>query len=218
MKKGNLQKSAVENANKVTCMIAVSSMRWHQMNSAMKKIQVLLIAVTMCSTCGLAQKVKVGYDKSADFSKYKSYTLQDPSAPVSRPLLHASVMGSINHGLESKGLAGVQKDGDLTVIPEGGLDYGLNSPVGATADSGNSRTQKPAVDVQLWAGFMPPPGSAGKGLPEGTLELTIVDRAANKVVWTGLVVQKLNPDKKEQSLEKVGAAINKLLMEYPPKK
>jgi Domain of unknown function (DUF4136) len=210
--------SVVENANKVTCMIALLSRHGHPMNSAMRKLQVLLMVVTMCSTCGLAQKVKVGYDKSADFSRYKSYTLQDPSAPVSRPLLHASVMGSIKHELETKGLAGVQKDGDLTVIPEGGLDYGLSSPVGATADSGNSRIQKPAVDVQLWAGFMPPPGSAGKGLPEGTLQLTIVDRATNKVVWTGIVVQKLNPDKKEQSLEKVGTAINKLLMEYPPKK
>jgi Domain of unknown function (DUF4136) len=184
----------------------------------MRKPQVLLIVVAMCSTCALAQKVKVGYDKSADFSKYKSYTLQEPSAPVSRPLLHASVMGTINHELETKGLAGVQKDGDLTVIPEGGLDYGLDSPVGATADSGNSRTQKPAVDVQLWAGFIPPPGSSGKGLPEGTLQLTIVDRATNKVVWTGLVVQKLDPAKKEQSLDKIAAAINKLLMEYPPKK
>jgi Domain of unknown function (DUF4136) len=188
------------------------------MNSAMRKLQVILAVVAMCSTCAHAQKVKVGYDKSADFSKYKSYTLQEPSAPISRPLLHASVMGSINHGLETRGLAGVQKDGDLTVIPEGGLDYGLDSPVGATADSGNSRTQKPAVDVQLWAGFMPPPGSSGKGLPEGTLQLTIVDRATNKVVWTGLVVQKLDPAKKEQSLDKVAAAINKLLMEYPPKK
>jgi len=172
----------------------------------------------MCSTFALAQKVKVGYDKGADFSKYKSYTLQEPTTPISRPLLYASVMGTIKHELETKGLAGAQQDGDLTVIAEGAIDYGLSSPVGATADSGDSRTQKPAVDVQLWAGFMPPPGSAGKGLPDGTLQLTMVDRAANKVVWNGLVVQKLNPDKKEQSLERVGTAINKLLMEYPPKK
>jgi hypothetical protein len=37
------------------------------------------------------------------------------------------------------------------------------------------------------------------------------------VVWTGSVSQKLDPAKRDQSLEKIGAAINKLLMEYPPK-
>jgi Domain of unknown function (DUF4136) len=188
------------------------------MNSAMRNLQVFLIVVTMCATCSLAQKVKTGYDKSADFSKYKSYTLQEPATPISRPLLYASVMGSIKHELETKGLAGMDHNADLTVIAEGAIDYGLSSPVGATADSGNSRTQAPAVDVQLWAGFKPPPGSAGKGLPDGTLQLTFVDRASNKVVWTGQVVQKLNPDKKQQALEKVGKAINKLLLEYPPKK
>ena len=202
----------------LTCMIAVLSGIRQRMNSGMKRLPILLVLATMCSTSGLAQKVKVGYDKSADFSRYKSYTLLEPTTPISRPLLYASVMGTIKHELETKGLAGAPKDGDLTVIAEGAIDYGLSSPVGATADSGDSRTQKPAVDVQLWAGFMPPPGSAGKGLPDGTLQLTIVDRAANKIVWTGLVVQKLNPDKKEQSLERVGTAINKLLMEYPPKK
>ncbi len=188
------------------------------MDSGMKRLHIFLAVVTICSTSGFAQKVKVGYDKSADFSKYKSYTLQEPATPISRPLLYASVVGSIKHELEARGLAGIDHNADLTVIAEGAIDYGLSSPMGATADSGNSRTQKPAVDVQLWAGFMPPPGSAGKGLPDGTLQLTFVDRASNKVVWTGQVVQKLNPDKKQQALEKVGKAINKLLLEYPPKK
>ena len=53
---------------------------------------------------------------------------------------------------------------------------------------------------------------------KGTLELDFVDHATNKVVWTGSVVQKLNPDKKDKSLQQIAAAINKLLAEYPPKK
>ena len=187
------------------------------MNSGLSKPRILLLVTALCTTGGFAQKVKVGYDKSADFSKYKSYTLSEPPVPSSRPLLYASVVGSIQHELEGKGLTSKQQDGDLTVIAEGAIDYGLSSPLGATADTSRN-AQKPQVDVQLWAGFKPPEGSAGKGLPDGTLELSMVDRSSNKVVWSGTVVQKLNPDKREQSLDRVAKAINKLLAEYPPKK
>jgi hypothetical protein len=182
----------------------------------MRKIQVLLAVATLSLPCAFGQKVKVGYDKSADFSKYKSYTLQEPTATPARPLLYASVMGSIRNEIEAKGLAHAEKDGDLTVIPKGGIDYGLGSASGFTADS-CSNCQKPLVDARDWVGKVAPPGASGKPTPKGVLELDFVDRATNKVVWSGVVLQKLNPDKKEQSLEKVGPAIKQLLAEFPPK-
>jgi Domain of unknown function (DUF4136) len=186
------------------------------MRSEMRKLQVLLIALMLTIPYGFAQKVKVGYNKSADFSKYKTYTLKMPPPPNARPLLYASVIGSIRHGIESKGLVSVEKDGDLTVIPAGSLDYGLDSDVNPLADT-CANCQAPQVDVLLWAGFEPPPGSAGKPQPNGILRLDFVDQASNKVVWVGTVEQKLNPQKPDQSLQKVGAAIAKLLAEFPPK-
>lgn len=177
----------------------------------------LLVSVCTISENALAQKVKVGYDKSVDFSRYKTYTLQQPPTPPNRPILYASIAGSIKNELEAKGLASVEKEGDLTLIATGGLDYGLPSATNVTSDS-DPRGQAPQVDVLLWAGFKPPPGSAGKSLPDGTLELTFVDRATNKAVWSGIVLQKLDPAKKEQSLQRIGTAINKLLMEFPSKK
>ena len=184
------------------------------MNS--RKLLFLLIVVAMSIPCGFAQKVKVGYDKSVDFSKYKTYTLKLPPAPNSRPLLYASVVGSIRNGIESKGLVSMDKGGDLTVIASGSLDYGLNPDVNPLKDT-CANCQAPQVDVLMWAGFMPPPGSAGAPQPSGTLKVDIVDRAMNKEVWSGVVVQKLNPQKPDQSLEKVGAAIEKLFAEFPPK-
>ncbi|MGA9584798.1 MAG: DUF4136 domain-containing protein [Terracidiphilus sp.] len=182
----------------------------------LRKLQFLLIVVALSIPCGFAQKVKVGYDKSVDFSKYKTYTLRLPPAPSSRPLLYASVVGSIRNGLETKGLVRMDKGGDLTVIAGGSLDYGLETGVNPLADT-CMNCQAPQVDVLLWAGFMPPAGSAGKPQPSGTLKVDIVDRAMNKEVWSGVVVQKLNPQKPDQSLEKVGTAIAKLFAEFPPK-
>ncbi len=185
------------------------------MNSDVRGLRVLLIVVMLSVPCGFAQKTKVGYDKSVDFSRFKTFTLRIPP-PSSRPLLHASVVGSIKNGLESKGLASKENGGDLTVIAAGSLDYGLNSAINPLADT-CANCQAPQVDVLRWAGFKPPPGSSGKPQPKGVLELDIVDRESNKVVWSGTVMQKLDAQKPDQSLQRVGAAIEKLLLEFPPK-
>ena len=187
------------------------------MNSNLRKLAVLLAFATLTVACGFAQKVETGYDKSADFSKYKTYTLQEPAnQSTGRPILYITVMGTIRGELESKGLVSKETDGDLTVIPAGSLDYGLGSASGFTADS-CSNCKKPLADPSEWTGTQAPPGSSGRPTPKGVLELDIVDRATNKVVWSGTVQQKLDPNKKQQSLEKVGTAIKKLLADFPPK-
>jgi hypothetical protein len=185
-------------------------------NTGMKKLPVLLL-VLMSVASGLAQKVKVGYDKSADFSRYRTYTWHAPAITQNRPLLTANVIGIIQSELQVKELVSVDKDGDLTLISRGGIDYGFGSTSGVTDDS-CANCQKPLVDPMEWTGQQGPPGGGGAGLPKGTLELKFIDRATNKVVWDGTVVQKLDPDKKQQSLEKVNTAIKKLLAEFPPKK
>ena len=183
----------------------------------MRKFCILSAAFAMLLTAGYSQKIKVGYDKTADFSKYKSYTLVEPKTPSTRPLLYESVVGTVRQGLESKGLANKVTGGDLTIVPSGGFDYGLSTDSTPTADSCNN-CKAPIADPQAWVGTTAPAGVGGAPRPRGTLELDFVDSATNKVVWSGAVSQKLNPDKKSQALEKIGNAIQKLLDEYPPKK
>jgi len=184
------------------------------MSPSIRNTHVLLVAALLLLPCAFAQKVKVGYDKSTDFSKYKTYTLQLPKTQPNRPLLYASVVGSIKQGLEAQGLVSKDTDGDLTVIPSGGLDYGLPSlnPLADTCDN----CQRPIQDPLQWSGT-PPMGSSGKPQPRGTLDLEMVDRVTNKLVWSGAVVQKLEQANVDKSLQLVGKAINKLLAEYPPK-
>jgi len=187
------------------------------MNSAFGNLKFLLVVLALSVPCAFAQKIQTGYDKGADFSSYKTFTLVEPPTPSTMPLLYASVVGSIKNELQSRGLTSADHDGDLTVLAAGGIDYGIGSNLTPTSDTCQN-CQTPQRDVQYWAGFLPPPGSAGKPRPKGTLELNFVDRKTNKVVWTGSVSQKLDPNKKEQALQKVAAAINKLVAEYPPKK
>jgi Domain of unknown function (DUF4136) len=183
----------------------------------MRKLQVLLVFATLSITCAHAQKIKTGYDKSVDFSKYKSFTLREPAKTPDRPILYASVMGTIKDDLTAKGLTSMEKGGELTIVPTGGLGYDIGSIPGVLSDS-CAECKRPALDAQ-WAGYQAPPGgTSGKPMAKGTLELDFVDHATNKVVWTGAVTQKLNPDKKDKSLQQIADAVNKLLAEYPPKK
>ena len=177
----------------------------------LKKMSICLLVTIFCLTA-FAQKVRLGYDKGTDFRKFKSYTWAEPAMPVTRPLLYASVIGSVDQELKSKGLTRVERDGDLVLIPEGGMEYGLN--VAASTPIISSY----AVDPSMWTG-----GAAGPSnlmapyVPKGTLVLTFVDRAASKVIWNGTVSENLDIENKEKSWERIQKAIVKLLKQFPPK-
>lgn len=163
-----------------------------------------------------AQKVTVGYDKTVDFTAYKTFSLQPPANPPSRPLVYASVIGTITDELQAKGLRNANKDSNLILIASGDIGYGLSPNPNLLSDS-CSNCQTPLRDPRPWAGSPPPVfGTSGKPAPKGTLQLTFIERTSNKLVWSGTVVQKLNEDKKEESLQRIAAAIKKLLAEFPP--
>ena len=181
-----------------------------------KAFQVVVVAGALSAGC-CAQKVKVGFDKSVDFSRYRTYTFPEPNTGTGRPVLYMTVVSTIRSELESKGLVSVDKDGDLTVIAKGGFNYGAGSDAGLTSDS-CANCKAPLRDPMEWTGEAAPPGISNTPLPKGVLALNLVDRANDKLVWSGTVSQKLDPEKKQKSLEKAHNAIKKLLMEFPPKK
>ena len=165
---------------------------------------------------GLAQKVKVGYDKGTDFSKFKTYSWAEPAMPATRPVLFEAVVGQVEIQLEAKGLTKVPKDGDLIVTPSGGVDYGFaggaSTPILPTYSG-----PPPSINGGMWTGASGP-STAGTYVTEGTLVLTFIERASNKVIWSGSVRQKLDMEQKNKSLELADKAVIKLLKKFPGKK
>lgn len=179
-----------------------------------RRVLVFIMGLALYSASGIAQKVKVGFDKTADFSKYKSYSVQHPGKDPAMPMLYAHVVGSIEQELSGKGLARAEKDGDLILVLIGGTDYGLGS-FEMNADCGSCKA--PLLDPSDWPGSTAPPGVGGKPMPNGVVELNFVDRATGKTVWTGWVEQKLDVEKKSKAFDKADKAIQKLLKDFPPK-
>jgi hypothetical protein len=176
---------------------------------------VWLIVVGL-TTSGFAQKVKVGYDKSADFPKYKTYTWAKPETPPERPLLYERVVGRIDYELKSKGLERTEQNGDLTLVAAGGIDFGSSTFAGTPILSIYGGPP-PSTSATMWTGAAGSAAMTGPLVPQGTLVLQFVDRGENKVIWSGTVTQTLDNDQKQKSLDLVDKAIIKLLKKFPPK-
>jgi len=173
-----------------------------------------LMVITV-TPCAFTQKVKVGYDKSTDFSKYKTYTWAKPETPIARPVLFETVVGTIDQELQSRGLERTDKDGDLTLIAAGGMEYGSNLPAG-TPILPVYGGPPPAMNATMWTGANPSSAASGPIVAKGTLVLEFVDRSQNKVIWNGVVTRTFDPEQKNKGLVLAQKAIVKLLKGFPP--
>ena len=191
--------------------------RSHDHHSSRLTISCFLCVViaTGSASPAAAQKTKIGYDKSADFSKFRTYSWAQPEMPASRPILYEYVVKTIDNELSAKGLQRANSNGDLIVIPTGGMEYGSNLP-SATPILPVYSGPPPSVSATMWTGANPAINN-GPMVAEGSLTLEFVDRASNKVVWNGTVSEKFDPTKKEESLTLAGKAVSKLLKKFPPK-
>jgi uncharacterized protein DUF4136 len=174
------------------------------------------LATALIATSLPAQKVKVGYDKSVDFSRFSTYTWSDISPRPAHPLLWQTVVTAVDTELQSKGWHKLEKDGDLTLMPEGGIDFNLSGASG-TPILPTYSGPPPAINATMWTG-----AEGGTNVAtwesQGTLVLTFVNRTDNKVVWRGSVSEKLDNNDKGKSLELASKAVSKLLRTFPATK
>jgi hypothetical protein len=175
----------------------------------------IVLSVMLLAASLSAQKVKVGYDKSIDFSRFKTYSRLEPSMPPTRPVLYTFVVDSIDSELVAKGLQRIDKDGDLILELGGGVDYGMAVAPGAPLTSSYSGPV-PAINSTMWTGANGGQGELMPAVPDASLHLQFIDRTANKIIWSGTVTEKLDPDDKAKSLELANKAVTKLLKQFPP--
>jgi len=178
------------------------------------KLFILTLVIALGASLA-AQKVNVGYDKSVDFSKYKTYTRLEPSTPPTRPTLYKFVVNSIDSELSAKGLHRTDRDGDLILELAGGIDYGIAVTSGPPVTSSYSGPA-PAINSTMWTGANGGQGELMPAVPEAGLQLQFIDRAANEIVWSGTVTQALDQEDKGKSLELAIKAVTKLLKRFPP--
>src|SRR5215831_3355349 len=80
----------------------------------------LLFASLLCANA-TAEKIRVHYDKTMDFSKFKTYGWA-PHGAVAHPMLALDMVGAIEQELNSRGLHKVAANPDLLIEIYGAVD------------------------------------------------------------------------------------------------
>ncbi len=176
------------------------------------RIALYLSIFSILNGSALAQKVNVDWDKSTDFSSYKTYTW-DTGTPAKTPMLHARIIEDIDSQLTAKGLQKVEVNNnpDLVVVYHAATDIDIQM-----------NTVNTGIYGPGWAyGW---PGYGGMGTTTtymdkilvGQLIVDIGDVKNKKYVWRGTASDTLS-DKLEKVEKTINKAVTKMFKKYPPK-
>jgi len=183
---------------------------------SLRNVVSLAIFMVLVSASTLAQKTKVGFDKAADFSRYKTYSVMKRPIPPAHPLAYESIMGVIDQQLTQKGLKEVPEKGDLLLQYTTGIES--QTSVSATTPILPSYSGvPPTLDSTMWTGNLGAPGGGMSSyVTEGELALEFVDAAQNKVVWRGVLKERIDAEQKSKTLDRIEKGVAKLLKDFPP--
>lgn len=158
-----------------------------------------------------AQKVKIDYDKTTDFSKFKTYAWVQ-GTPVMDPRLDTYIKKSLNDMFHHIGMTEASVTAaDIVVTYHAAINTDLS--VGTALDPTFAATGGVAVPGHsIWetAG-----GAAAQHVNKGGLAFAILDRAANRPIWTG-TAQHTVSDRPSERWDQVQKSLDKLFRTFPP--
>lgn len=178
----------------------------------MKKLWVIpmLLAFMACST------VKIGYDydKQADFSKYKTYTISEETMKMGVNQLNRDrLIAAVEAEMAAKGFT---KSDNPDVI----LDARIKGEEVQTATATTSGGPY-GYGYGRWGyggGFSTTTVNYDTYL-EGTLFVTLIDKGTEKIVWQGTGTKTIEENASAQKREEnINYAVKQIFTNYPPKK
>jgi hypothetical protein len=182
----------------------------------MRKVFALSIATLLLATASsLAQDVRYNFDKSTDFSKFKTYKwvpIKD-AAKVS-DLVDKQVKDAIDTELATKGLSKVDSD-------DANLYIGYQPAIGEEKQFNSYSTgwgYGPGWGGG-WYGGMGSTSTSGSTstIYKGQLALDMYDSEGHDLIWRGVVSKTIDPKAKPEKQQKnLAKAVKKLLKNYPP--
>ena len=161
-------------------------------------------SVAACASTTL--KTSADYDRSADFSKYRTFAIRD-TGEIRNDLMERRIKNALSAGLVARGLREDATSPDLWVVPHVRLTEDVEIHSYNTGWGYGWR----------WRAAPSRSVATVEKIPVGTLIVDLVDANAKELVWRGTASDtlkpKATPEEKEQALS---AAISKMLATFPP--
>jgi Domain of unknown function (DUF4136) len=163
------------------------------------------VLMTFLGAIALAQSVTYDYDRTANFSSYKTYAWTR-GTELTDELNHARVVRAVDSRLVAKGLTRVEPSANPDVLVAYHASFEKNLEI-----SGSTQGWGPfGVGGRL--------GSARvNAVLVGTLVIDIADVRTRAIVWRSLASSDITPtDKPESRDKKIAKATEKMFKNYPP--
>lgn len=175
------------------------------------KIRVLAVAAALglAGSIAFAQEVKVDFDKDADFSKVKTFSIKIGTS-WNNPISEKRVLAEIQQGLTEKGWTvadeaaadalvvlhgATEKQKSLNTFYTGGYGgYGWRGGYGGGMSSSTTTVDEFTV---------------------GTLVVDVFDAKTKALMYRGIAQDEIS-DKAEKNAKKLAKASDKLFKDFPP--
>jgi hypothetical protein len=181
----------------------------------MFKRSLFVALALLVPTLAMAQKTSYDYEKTADFTAYKTYAFKAGTA-VGQELIDSRIVAAIESQLAAKGFTKATDAPDVFVVYHMAFDKEKDI---STYSSGYGGGYGPYG--WGWGG-----GWAGgttttqvRDILVGTMVIDMADAKKGQLVWRGVGVKEVNtqanPEKRDKSINN---AVAKIFKNYPPKK
>jgi hypothetical protein len=164
-----------------------------------------VISTLLFASASFAQQVKTDYDRSADFSRYKTYSWE--KVQTQDPLWVDRIKQAVNAALAAKGLTPVESGGNIAIV--------------AIETTQNQQTLNTFYDGfgggWRWRGF----GGFGDSTTTvdnykvGTLVVDLFDANTKTLLWRGSSSDTLS-DKSDKNIKNLDKGVQKMFDHFPP--
>ena len=162
-------------------------------------------AILIMLICAYAQDAHYNYDLGTNFAKYRTYQWVDPpNGALVDQLIDQAIKRAVDGQLEQKGLARVEKDGELQIGYQALVEKGNSIAFLGTESLGWG-----------WSdGFMQGETSA---ISLGMVWIDLYDPARKRLVWRGDAAKSIDLRKNsEKNYKNLRKSMGKLFRNYPP--
>jgi hypothetical protein len=167
--------------------------------------------------CASGPKISTDYDRSADFSKYKTYGFFQPLGV--EDARYSTIYGAIfrtaiSQEMESRGYT-KSDNPDLMINVSGKLqDKTQITQTSAPYMGGYYGYRRGAYGA--WGGYGYGTETYVSNYTEGTVNVDLVDAAEKQMVWEGVGIGRVTGDKtNEQVRDNINSAVAQMFADYP---
>jgi hypothetical protein len=167
------------------------------------KIFASIAIVLLAATASFAQQVKTDYDRSTDFSQYKTYSWE--KVQTQDQLWVDRIKGAVDAALAAKGWTQVPSGGNASIVA---IEMTRNQQTLDTFYSGFGGGWR-------WGGGLGDATTTVDTYKVGTLVVDLFDANSKKLVWRGSSSDTLS-DKSDKNIKNLDKGVQKMFDHFPP--